>query len=251
MEKREKMVKKASIMGVNIAVIDMDKLIAYAEKNINDLAGKYLCVGNVHTTVMAYENEEYKKIQNDAVMVIPDGGPLVSVAHKRGYKEMKRTTGPSFMMEMLERSKINGCSHYFYGGSEDTLEKLRKVLEKKYPEAKIAGMYSPPYRELTEKEENKAIDDINKANPDFIWVGLGAPKQEKWMAKHQGIVNGFMVGVGAAFDYAAGNIKRAPEWMQKSNMEWFYRLLQDPKRLFKRYLYTNPKFIYHAWFRGE
>lgn len=112
-------------------------------------------------------------------------------------------------------------------------------------------MYSPPFRTITEEEDKEIIAQINYTNPDFVWVGLGAPKQENWMAVHQGNVQGFMVGVGAAFDYLAGNIKRAPIWMQKRNMEWFYRLIQDPKRLFRRYFHTNTKFIWHAMIRGK
>ena len=112
-------------------------------------------------------------------------------------------------------------------------------------------MYSPPFRPMTVEEDEKIIQEINECHPDFLWVGLGAPKQEKWMFEHQGKVNGFMIGVGAGFDYFAGNIKRAPEWMQKRNLEWFYRLMQDPKRLFFRYLKTNSKFIWHTMIKGE
>lgn len=138
-----------------------------------------------------------------------------------------------------------------YGSTKETLQALRAVFEKDYPGIQIAGMYSPPFRPATEEEDREIVARINEAYPDFIWVGLGAPKQEIWMADHQGNIHGFMVGVGAAFDYLAGNIKRAPEWMQKSNMEWFYRLLQDPRRLFYRYWHTNTKFIWHALIRGR
>lgn len=125
------------------------------------------------------------------------------------------------------------------------------MLRDKYPKVKIVGMYSPPFRELTDLEDEEDIKRINATKPDFIWVGLGAPKQEYWMARHQGKVEGFMVGVGAGFDYLAGNIKRAPEWMQKNNLEWVYRLIQDPKRLLKKYLYSNSKFIWNAAIRRK
>ena len=117
-------------------------------------------------------------------------------------------------------------------------------LEKTYPELKIAGMYAPPFRPMTKEEDNKIIEVINEAAPDFVWIGLGAPKQEMWMGEHQGKVSGLMIGVGAGFDYFAGNIKRAPSWMQKHNLEWLYRLCQEPRRLFKRYLITNTKFLW-------
>lgn len=240
-----------NIMGVDIAVIDMEWLVDYLNRNVKNLSGDYICVSNVHTTVTAYEDQEYRKIQNGGIMAIPDGGPLSSVGQKRGFKNMKRTTGPSLMGEIFKISASKGYRHYFYGSTDETLEKLLNVLNDTYPGIQIAGMYSPPFRPMTDDEDRAIVDRINEAMPDIIWVGLGAPKQEKWMAAHQGRVNGLMVGVGAGFDYHAGNIRRAPEWMQKNNLEWVYRLLQDPKRLFKRYWHTNTKFIWNAMIRGK
>lgn len=240
-----------NIMGVNIAAIDMQWLLDFTGDNIQNLSGDYMCVANVHTTVTAYEDPEYLEVQNGGIMAIPDGGPLSSVGRKRGYEHMQRVTGPSYMGEILKISAEKGYSHYFYGSTEETLKQLEEVLKTEYPKMKIAGMYSPPFRPLTDEEDAEVVNRINESNPDFVWIGLGAPKQEKWMAIHQGRINGFMVGVGAAFDYYAGNIKRAPEWMQKCNLEWFYRLMQDPKRLFSRYLKTNTKFIVNAVFRGK
>jgi N-acetylglucosaminyldiphosphoundecaprenol N-acetyl-beta-D-mannosaminyltransferase len=240
-----------NILGVNIAAINMNRLLDFTEKHIKDLSGDYMCVSNVHTTVTAYENEKYRSIQNGGIMAIPDGGPLSTVGRKRGFKDMERTTGPSYMEEILKVSVEKGYRHYFYGSTEETLEKLFTKLNDCYPGIQIAGMYSPPFRKLSNDEDEAIIERINETNPDFIWVGLGAPKQEIWMADHQGMVNGFMVGVGAAFDYFAENISRAPKWMQKANLEWLYRLMQDPKRLFKRYLHTNPKFIWLAMIRGK
>ncbi len=240
-----------NIMGVNIAAIHMEWLLEFTHKNIQALSGDYMCVANVHTTVTAYEDEAYKAVQNNGIMAIPDGGPLSAVGRKRGHKEMSRTTGPSYMEEILRISVEKGYRHFFYGSTKETLDKLKTVLSKQYPGLEIAGMYSPPFRPLTEAEDRQIIEHIDKSKADFIWVGLGAPKQEKWMADHQGKVEGFMVGVGAAFDYLAGNIKRAPKWMQKCNLEWFYRLLQDPKRLFGRYIRTNTKFIWHVVIRGK
>ena len=240
-----------NILGVGIAAINMDWLIEFTCKNIDRLSGDYMCVSNVHTTVMSYEDPEYCAVQNGGIMAIPDGGPLSSLGRHRGFAEMHRTTGPSYMEEMLKLSEQYGWRHYFYGSTEETLTKLREQLLEQYPNLQIADMYSPPFRPLTEEEDNLVIERINEAKPDFIWVALGAPKQEKWMADHQGKLQGFMVGVGAAFDYLAGNIYRAPAWMQRCNLEWLYRLIQDPKRLFKRYLVTNSKFIWHAVIRGK
>ncbi|MBQ2974723.1 MAG: WecB/TagA/CpsF family glycosyltransferase [Clostridia bacterium] len=238
-------------MGVNIAAIDMDWLLNYTDKNLKDLSGDYMCVANVHTTVMAYENEDYRDIQNGAVMAIPDGGPLATEGKRRGFENMSRTTGPSFMEEIFKITSKKGYRHFFYGSTPETLETLEVKLKEKYPGIEIAGLYSPPFRALTEQEDEEICAMINAANADFVWVGLGAPKQEKWMAQHCGKIKGFMVGVGAGFDYFAENISRAPEWMQKTNLEWFYRLIQEPKRLFKRYLHTNTKFIYEAVIRRK
>lgn len=237
-----------NIMGVNIATINMEWLKQYLKENLQDLKGDYICVSNVHTTVISYEDENYRNIQNNALMAIPDGGPLSSIGRKRGFSSMDRTAGPSLMEEIF---KDKGYTHYFYGSTDETLVSLEKKLKEKYPNIKIVGMYSPPFRKLTKEEDEKVIEKINDCNPDFVWIGLGAPKQEIWMAEHQGKINGLMIGVGAGFDYFAGNIKRAPLWMQKLNLEWLYRLIQDPKRLFKRYFVTNTKFIWHAVIKGE
>lgn len=240
-----------NIMGVNIAAIDMEWLVGYLNGYVKDLSGDYICVSNVHTTVTAYEDQEYLKIQNGGIMAIPDGGPLSSVGQRRGFKNMRRTTGPGLMGEIFRISTEKCYRHYFYGSTDETLKKLYSSLTETYSGIRIVGMYSPPFRPMTEYEDIEIVKKINETKPDFVWVGLGAPKQERWMAEHQGKVNGLMIGVGAGFDYYAGNIKRAPEWMQKSNLEWMYRLLQDPKRLFGRYWHTNTKFIWNAVVRGK
>lgn len=238
-----------NIMGVDIAAINMEWLLAFTFKNIKELSGDYCCVSNVHTTVMSWEDKNYCNIQNKGILAIPDGGPLSFIGRKRGYKGMERTAGPDYMESILKTSSKNGYRHYFYGSTNETLNKLKKKLQAKYPEINISGMYSPPFRVLTEAENTHIIQKINNSDSDFIWVGLGAPKQEIWMAEHQGKIKGFMIGVGAGFDYFAGNIARAPKWMQKYNLEWFYRLLQDPKRLFARYWHTNICFLWHAYIK--
>ena len=239
------------ILGVKIAAVDMPWLLDFTQQNIQGLSGDYMCAANVHTTVTAWEDAHYREAQNGGIMAIPDGAPLYYVGKMRGSKGIQRITGPDYMERIFEMSARKGYRHYFYGSSNETLEKMRRKLEKQYPQVCIAGMYSPPYRDLTPEEKREDIARINEANADFIWVGLGAPKQELWMAEHQGNVKGFMVGVGAAFDYFAGNIKRAPKWMQSCCLEWLYRLLQDPGRLFARYWHSNIRFIYHAIIRRK
>lgn len=233
-----------NILGVNIAAVDMSRTVGYIQKYIKELSGFYICISNVHTTVMSYENEKYCAIQNGAVLALPDGKPLSIVCKRQGFPETQRVTGPDLMGEIFAISGENGYRHYFYGSTEDTIRTLRKQLEESYPGIEIAGCYAPPFRPLTKEEDAEVTKQINEAEADFIWVGLGAPKQEQWMYAHQGRVRGVMIGVGAGFDYFAGNIRRAPMWMQKCSLEWLYRLLQDPRRLLKRYLVTNTKFMW-------
>jgi N-acetylglucosaminyldiphosphoundecaprenol N-acetyl-beta-D-mannosaminyltransferase len=232
-----------NILGVNVAAINMLWLVEYLNKNITDLSGDYLCVTNVHTIVTSYEDPEYCAVQNGGVMAIPDGGPLSYVGRKRGCVHMERTPGPDLMREIFKISSEMGYRHYFYGSTEETLEQLYQKLTEAYPGILIAGMYSPPFRPLLPEEDAAIVKIINDSNPTFVWIGLGAPKQEAWMAAHQGRIKGLMVGVGAGFDYFAEKLKRAPKWMQKNNLEWLYRLIQEPTRLLGRYYHTNIKFL--------
>lgn len=234
------------ILGVQVAVINMPQLLAFTTENLDALRGEYICAANVHTTVTSYRDPAYCAIQNGAALAIPDGGPLSTIGRSRGHKSMTRTAGPTYMEEIFLLSKDTNYRHYFYGATEETLAKMRETLQADYPWVDIVGMYSPPFRELTAAEDMQVTVQINEAKPDFIWVGLGAPKQELWMAQHKGAVSGLMFGVGAGFDYLAGNLKRAPAWMQNNDLEWFFRLLQEPKRLFSRYMCTNLSFIWHA-----
>ena len=231
------------ILKTNINVTNMSDTIKYIGGHLDDLRGKYICVSNVHTTVMSYENEEYRKIQNGAAMALPDGAPLSSYSRRKGYKQAQRVTGPDLMLELFAISKEKGYRHYFYGTTEETLQSMKEVLERDYPGIQIAGMYAPPFRALTPQEDAQIVAKINESRPDFIWIGLGAPKQEEWMYQHMGQLQGVLIGVGAGFDYLAGYIKRAPRWMQRMSLEWLYRLLQDPKRLWRRYFTSNVKFI--------
>jgi exopolysaccharide biosynthesis WecB/TagA/CpsF family protein len=175
---------------------------------------------------------------------MPDGSPIAKEIRRNGFQNAERVAGPDFMEEMFRITDGTEVRHYFYGASEETIAGLRENLEHKYPGLKIAGMVSPPFRELSEEEDRQAINKINESNADLIWIGLGAPKQEKWMYRHREEIDGLMLGVGAGFDFHAGTIKRAPVAIQNMGMEWLYRLFQDPKRLFKRYLVTNTRFIW-------
>lgn len=231
------------ILGVNIAVTNMQDTIELILSQIDELKGKFICLSNVHTTVMSDQDEEYKKIQNAAFLALPDGSPLALLQRLRGYKGAEQVAGPDLMPALWKATENTGISHYFYGSSQETVDALRAQLQKKYPGLAIAGMEAPPFRPLTEEEDREAVRKINESGAQIVWVGLGAPKQERWMYEHQFSVNALMLGVGAGFDFHAGTVKRAPAWMRNHYLEWLYRLTQDPKRLWKRYVETNGKFI--------
>ena len=231
------------ILGVNIAVTNMEETVKLITDNMEQLRGEFICLSNVHTTVMAYSNAEYRQIQNSAFLALPDGSPLSLVQRLRGYTAAEQVPGPDLMPALWKATEDGQISHYFYGSTETTIEKLQKKLKEEYPKLKIAGMESPPFRELTKEEDEETIRRINDSGADIVWVGLGAPKQEQWMFHHRGKIKAVMLGVGAGFDFHAGTVKRAPEWMRKHYLEWLYRLMQDPKRLWKRYVETNAKFL--------
>lgn len=231
------------ILGVNIAITNMQETVNLIMDHLEDIRGQFICLSNVHTTVMAEKDAEYRKIQNSAFLALPDGSPLALVQRLRGYRSAEQVAGPDLMPALWKATEHTAYSHYFYGSTPETIEALQKNLGSRYPELKIAGMEAPPFRPLTEEEDRQAVERINASGADFVWVGLGAPKQEKWMYEHRGRIHGVMFGVGAGFDFHAGTVKRAPDWMRRHYLEWLYRLVQDPKRLWKRYVQTNGKFL--------
>ena len=177
--------KTCNILGTNIAVTNMAETVAYIEEHIDELRGKYICVSNVHTTVTGYEEADYRNIQNTAALALPDGKPLSLYSKKHGFPEAERVTGPDLMGELFSRD--NGLRHYFYGGKEETIQVLSEKLPGEYPSLRIAGMVSPPFRPLTEEEDERELQKMNDAKADIIWIGLGAPKQERYMYEHRGM----------------------------------------------------------------
>ena len=233
-----------NVLGVNYTVTTISEAVNRIMSSVNKLAGQYICFSNVHTTVMAHDDASYRDILNHAAYAFPDGNPIAKQIAKSGYPEVERVAGPDFMDRMFFATANTDIKHYFYGSTEETIANLKTNLEQRYPGIQIVGMVSPPFRALTPEEDEAAIKAINESGASLIWIGLGAPKQEKWMAAHQNKINGVMLGVGAGFDFHAGTIKRAPLLIQKLGLEWLYRLFQNPKRLFKRYLVTNTKFLW-------
>ncbi len=238
-------IQRCPIFGVNYCVSNLQDAVSYVLTNVKNLSGQYICFSNVHTTVMAKENPAYRDILNAAALTCSDGAPIAKLQRKRNNPTAKRVAGPDFMDLMFQATADGDIKHYFFGSKEETLEVLKQNLLKKYPNLNICGMYSPPFRKLTPEEDKQNIDRINNSEADIIWVGLGAPKQEQWMNAHKDKFKGVMMGVGAGFDFHAGTIQRAPKWVQKIGLEWLYRLSRDPKRLFKRYLVTNSKFLWY------
>ena len=212
-----------------------------------NVQGGYVTVNNVHTMMLGFWDASFQAIINNGYLSIPDGKPLEIVGKLKGKKDVTRLFGPSVMEKFIDWGRKDSLSHFFFGSSEATLLKLKQAIELKYPGTKIAGMLSPPYKPVDEWSHGDFIQSINAANPDFIWIGLGAPKQELWMYNHcSKIENGILFGIGAGFDYLAGNTSHAPVWMKRFALEWLYRLVQEPRRLWKRYLKTIPQFIFFA-----
>lgn len=242
------LVNKCNVLGVNYTVSNIPEAVNYVKKHVEEIKGGYICFSNAHTSVMSRENEDYKAVQNGSAYTFSDGHSVVKQIQRKGYTGAKRVAGPDFMSQMFDETINTDIKHYFYGSTPETLDKLVTNLKKNYPGIQVAGVYSPPFRKLSDEEDKEIIDMINSSGADMLWVALGAPKQEKWMAEHKDKINAVMFGVGAAFDFHAGTIKRAPYLVQKVGLEWLYRLFQDPKRLIKRYVITNVKFVYYSLF---
>lgn len=236
--------KRALIIGVPISAVDMESCVDAIFRDFDKNKGKYICVSNVHTTVMAHDDPEYFKVQAESFLSVPDGKPL-SVVGRKQFPEMDRVTGPDLMRRIFEESKTRELRHYFYGNSKENLDKLIETLKSDYPWLNICGYEPSVFRDMSEQEETQLAKRINSTNPDFVWVALGAPRQELFCHRLEGRINGLMVGVGGAFNVLAGIVPEAPMWMQKLSLEWFYRFLQEPRRLFKRYLVTNTKFMWY------
>jgi len=237
--------ERVSIIGVNISITNMTECIKDFDRNLDNARGNYVCVANVHTTVLARENENYRQIQNNSFATLPDGKPLSMIGKRRGFKNMERVTGPEFMEAILELSEQKSWTHYLYGSTDENMSNLVQNLRKKYPKLSIVGNEPSIFRKLTSDEENQLIDRITISKPDFVWIGIGAPLQEYFCAKLSNKTNSIWIGVGGAFNVLSGAIPRAPKWMQAYCLEWFFRLINEPNRLFKRYLVTNSKFIWY------
>ncbi len=236
---------RTNILGVGISAITMDDALTQISGWLESGRREYVSVCTVHTVMECYQQKTMRDAVNNAGMATPDGMPLVWLGKRAGLGSVSRVYGPDLMLHLCQLSALRGYTQYFYGGADGIPEKLARNLQARFPELKVAGAYSPPFRELTMAEDEEIIDRINKAKPDVVWVGLGTPKQDLWMASHRRKIHApVLIGVGAAFDFHTGQVRQAPRWMQQAGLEWFFRLLMEPRRLWRRYLLYNPWFLW-------
>lgn len=234
------------VLGVSIDVVQWAAAITRIASWAANHESRYVCFCNSHSIITVKKDDVFNQAVAMADMATPDGAPVVWMLRRLGYKEQQRINGPDLMWRYCAHAAQRRESIYLYGNTTATLAALQVRLTQAFPGLIIAGSFSPPFRAATEEEDAAIVERINASGAGTVWVSLGCPKQEKWMADHRGSVNAVMLGVGAAFDYQAGTIRRAPLWIQDAGLEWLYRLVTEPRRLWRRYLVTNTLFIWGA-----
>jgi N-acetylglucosaminyldiphosphoundecaprenol N-acetyl-beta-D-mannosaminyltransferase len=234
-------------LGVRVDAVQIPEVIEILERWITCRGrAQYVAVTGMHGMTEAQTDPQLKKVLNQAGLVVPDGMPLVWLARYYGFKLKRRVYGPELMLSFCVATASKGLRHFFYGGAEGVAQALAETLVQRFPGLVVAGTYTPPFRPLSADEENEITNLVNTTQPDILWVGLGTPKQEKWMHAHLYLAVPAMVGVGAAFDLNTGRLKQAPSWMQENGLEWLFRLCAEPRRLWRRYLLQGPKFVYYV-----
>lgn len=233
-----------NVLGVGVDPVDIARAITACEKMLATAGRGYVCVTGVHGVMEAQGDSEFRSILNSSFLTVPDGMPLVWIGRLLGYHGIRRTYGPDFMMEFCRHSVERSYRHFLYGGKAGVAEALASNLRQRLPGLQIVGTCTPPFRPLNSEEERDLFAQVTASKPDVIWVGLSTPKQEKFMAQYiSRLDTKLLVGVGAAFDVHTGNIKDAPGWMKSAGLQWLHRLFQEPRRLWKRYLFNNPRFL--------
>src|SRR6476619_6410710 len=234
------------VVGVPLSLTDYDQTLDWIDAMVARGERGYVCVCNVHTVMASGEDPALRAALDSSSLNVPDGQPLVWAINALGHHQLRdRVYGPALMSRACALAAQSGQRFYLYGGrNQGALVQLALNLRQRYPGVKIVGGYSPPFRALTDEETDRLIDDINGCGADVVWVGIGQPKQEKWMADFRDRLDPpVLIGVGAAFDFHAGLVPQAPDWMQRMGLEWLYRLVHEPRRLWRRYLRYNPRFI--------
>jgi len=237
-----------TVLGVRVHAVQIPDVIAQMERWIAERSfGHVVVAANAHVVMEAYQNPRVRAAVNGADLVMPDGMPLVWLGRRRGFPLKERAYGPGVMAAFLRLSAGKGYRHFFYGSTPETLEALTRRIRDLYGEVEVAGTYSPPFRPLTPEEDEGVVRKLNGAKPDVLWVGLGCPKQELWMDEHRHRLRiPVLLGVGAAFDFLAGVKPQAPDWMGRHGLEWLFRLLSEPRRLWRRYLIQGAGFVYNV-----
>lgn len=243
-ERMIKLPRRFDVLGVGISETNLAEACDVVAAWVEDDAREYVCVTNVHAVMECQDDSRLRMIQNSSGLTVPDGRPLVWCGRRLGSKKVGQVRGADLMLRIVERSAREGWKSYFLGGTPETSQRLADVLVHQFPGFNVAGIESPPFRELTPAEEQETIIRINESGADLVWVGLSAPKQEHWMAKNREALDApVLFGVGAAFDFLSGGKRQAPRWMQKAGLEWAFRLGLEPKRMWRRYAVTNPAFL--------
>ncbi|WKA57750.1 WecB/TagA/CpsF family glycosyltransferase [Planococcus shenhongbingii] len=235
--------KSGYVLDAKISARTFNETLALISQWGQLKAQKYVCVCNTHSLVTGYHNAAFKTVLAHSDLCVPDGMPLVFALRRLGFRKQDRVDGPNLMLALCDEAAKKGYRIFLFGGTEKNLARLEKKLTMDFPGIQISGSLSPPFRDLAEQEEEEIRQYINSKKADFVFVSLGCPKQETWMYRNRESINGVMIGVGAAFDFIVGDIKRPPLFFQKIGLEWLFRLIAEPKRLFKRYAYNNPAFL--------
>ena len=230
------------ILGMRVDATSYEDAVYHVLDWASARESRYICVANVHMTMEAYDNPGFRALVNAADLVTPDGMPLVWMLRRLGFPRQERVYGPELTLRVCEAAAMEGIPVGFYGGRPEALEELVCKIKARLPDLEVAYAYSPPFRSLAPNEDAKIVKEINASGARIVFVGLGCPKQERWMAEHKGLIKVVMLGVGAAFDFHAGKVPQAPSWMQRLGLEWLFRLIMEPRRLWRRYVKHNPRF---------
>lgn len=234
----------ANILGIRIDAVNMPMAVEAVESAVANRRKGYVCVAGVHGVMEAFREPDLALVFANAFLVVPDGMPTVWIGHLQGLNKMERVFGPDLMLQLISRSQNTGFSHFLCGGDYGVVEELQLTLQQQFPFARFVGTYTPPFRNMTSEEEHQLVEKLNNLNPDIVWVGLSTPKQEKFMARFWPFLKPMvLIGVGAAFDFHTGHIKDSPTWVKRSGLQWCHRLIQEPSRLWKRYLVNNSQFL--------
>lgn len=239
----QKLILQKQILRTRIHCLNYEDATHTIVQWAKDRQSCYVCAANVHMLMEAWDSLEFAKVLEDAAMVTPDGMPLVWGLRLLGFPDASRVYGPTLTLHICEAAAGAQIPIGLYGGTPESLREFTKFLESKFPSIRISCAISPPFRPLTSEEDNEYTQTITNSGVKILLVGIGCPKQEKWMAAHQGKVQAVMLGVGAAFDFHSGQVKQAPTFMQQAGLEWLFRLIMEPRRLWKRYIYNNPRYI--------